>query len=99
MIDWFNLASNTLWIVALALALATLSYASWQASWLKVSFRSVVDGFGIQVALHIAGLLFCLGLAASSTPIWQVILWLLLALGFIVQLFFLLRARKASPSK
>ena len=99
MIDWFNLAANTLWIVALALALAALSYASWQASLMKVSLRSVVDGFGIQVVLYTAGLLFCLGLAATSTPLWQVILWLLLALGFIVQLFFFLRARKASPGK
>ena len=32
MIDWFNLAANSLWILGCAIALAVLSYASWQAS-------------------------------------------------------------------
>ena len=32
MIDWLNLIANTFWILGCALALATVSYAGWQAS-------------------------------------------------------------------
>ena len=100
MIDWYNLLMNALWIFACALALATISYASWQASMLGEKFRSVLGKAGIQVALNVAGLLFCAGLAGTSDVLWQRILWILLAAGFALQIGMeLYRERKASRSE
>jgi hypothetical protein len=89
MIDWYNLASNILWIFGSALALAVLSYASWNASVTGQKLRTILGKSSYQVALHAAGLLFSLGLAATTGRGWEMWLWLALALGFIVQLIWL----------
>ena len=86
MIDWYNLLMNALWILACALALATLSYVSWQASVTGEKFRALVGQPAIQLWLNVSGLLFCAGLAGTSEAIWQRVLWILLAMGFAVQL-------------
>jgi mannose/fructose/N-acetylgalactosamine-specific phosphotransferase system component IIC len=86
MIDWYNLLMNALWIFACALALSTISYVSWQASALGEKFRTVLGKRGIQVALNSAGLLFCIGLAGTSDVLWQRVLWILLAVGFVLQI-------------
>ncbi len=39
MIDWAMVGANTLWILGLALGLATLSYASWDAWATHETFR------------------------------------------------------------
>jgi hypothetical protein len=86
MIDWYNLLMNALWILACAIALATLSYASWQASAMGVKFRERLGKPGMQISLNVAGLLFCAGLAGTSDVIWQRILWIVLGVGFAVQI-------------
>ena len=86
MIDWYNLLMNVLWIIAAALALAALSYANWQASVKKEKFRTVVGQPGVQTVLNIAGILFSAGLAGTSDILWQRILWIVLAIGFAVQI-------------
>ena len=86
MIDWFNLGLNALWIIACALALATLAYASWEASAMKVKLRVRLNQPKIQIILNIAGILFCFGLAGTSSVIWQQGLWILLAVGFMIQI-------------
>ena len=86
MIDWYSLLMNALWIFACALALATVSYANWQASAMKEKFRVILGKSGIQVALNSAGLLFCIGLAGTSEVLWQRVLWILLAAGFTLQI-------------
>ncbi len=86
MIDWISVGSNALWIVGCAVALATLSYASWEASVYGEKFRLRLQRPPIQASLNVAGLLFSLGLAATSDALWEKVLWLLLAAGFIYQL-------------
>ncbi|HBY08922.1 MAG TPA: hypothetical protein DEH22_14515 [Chloroflexi bacterium] len=88
MIDWYNLFMNALWILACALALATLSYASWQASALGGKFREYLGQPWIQISLNVAGVLFCAGLAGTSDVLWQRVLWILLGVGFAVQMGF-----------
>lgn len=95
MIDWYTLLMNAVWIFACALALATLSYASWQASTHDEKFRVALGKTGNQVALNTAGLMFCAGLAGTSDVLWQRILWILLAMGFAYQIGMeILRQRK-----
>jgi hypothetical protein len=85
-IDWFNLAANSLWILGCAIALATISYASWAASQQQVKLRQQLRGTGYQAALNSAGLLFCLGLAGLSARWWETVLWLALSAWFILQI-------------
>lgn len=89
MIDWAGLASNALWILGLALGLATLSYASWQASILKERFTATLKRVPIQIALNLAGLLFSAGLAATSDSALEIGLWIVLALAFAAQVILL----------
>lgn len=82
--DWIGLAGNCLWVVGLALCLATLSLAHYQArtdgertwNWLKRP--------GSQLALAIGGSLFCVGLVLVGEPLWEQVLWGLCAVTLIV---------------
>lgn len=85
MIDWANLAANSLWILGCTLALATLSYASWEASVYKDKFTARLKKPAIQISLNLAGILFCAGLAATSSKTYEIILWSVLALLFLLQ--------------
>lgn len=84
MIDWFNVAFNALWILGLAVALAALSYASWEAWMFQESFAARLRRPPIQAAFCLAGLLFCLGLAGTAGAAWKSALWLALAAGFLL---------------
>jgi hypothetical protein len=85
MIDWFSLAANALWILACAIALATLSYASWIASLQHVKLRKILALPKFQTSINIAGVLFCLGLAGTSDKWWEIMFWLIIAALFIGQ--------------
>ena len=85
-IDWFNLAANSLWIIGCALALAAFSYASWQASMFNETLRARLETPGIQRALFFAGLLFCMGQAMLSDSLLVTVLWGVLGLAFCVGL-------------
>lgn len=85
MINWFNLLANSLWIFGLALALAALSDASWQASLSGEKLRVRLGRSEMQIVLNLAGIFFCAGLAATSQRGWEIGLWVLLAGAFLVQ--------------
>ena len=85
MIDWFNLVANALWILALAIALAVVSHASWQASLSHEKFRTRLGQPGYQRAFDLAAVLFCAGMAGTSRHLWEIILWGGLAVLFIAQ--------------
>lgn len=89
MIDWIALASNTLWILGCSAGLATLSYASWQASIRGEKFAAQLKRIPIQISFNIAGLLFCAGLAATSGSSLETVLWGILALAFAAQVILL----------
>jgi len=85
MINWLNLLANTFWILGCALALATLSYASWQASVANEKMGMVLSSPAYKISLYAAGALFSIGLAATSDRIWEILLWTVLAILFIIQ--------------
>jgi hypothetical protein len=87
MINWYNLTMNALWILGCAVAIATISYASWEASVQGEKFGTRLWQPHIQVTLNISGILFCAGLAGTSAVPWQSILWIVLAIGFLTQTF------------
>ena len=85
MIDWFNLAANSLWIAGCALALSVLSYASYEAWLYREKFRARLGLPGYQTVLNIAGFLFCLGLALTSLKYWEIAVWAVLGALFLLQ--------------
>jgi hypothetical protein len=85
-IDWLNLAANSLWILGCAVGLAAVSYASWEASIKQVKLRQQLQRAGYQAAFSAAGLLFSLGLAGLSSRWWEAVLWLALSIWFALQL-------------
>jgi hypothetical protein len=94
MIDWFHVAANALWILGCSLALGTLSYASWRTVVEPEKLRVVLAKKVYQIALNLAGLLFCAGLAATSSSILQTGLWAALGILFLIQVILNLRRLK-----
>jgi apolipoprotein N-acyltransferase len=95
MIDWFSLAANSLWILACAIALATLSHASWAGSLRHEKLDKILALPNYQTSLNIAGILFCLGLAGTSHKLWESVLWLILMELFVaLSIIELIRKRK-----
>ena len=86
MIDWYNLFANSLWIVALALALATLGFARWQARTEGVKLQAVLNRTGWQNSLNLAGTAFCAGLALTTEVWWEQLLWAVLGILFLLQI-------------
>jgi hypothetical protein len=93
MIDWVMLGANALWILGLSIGLAVFSYASWEAWASHSTLRESLAKPSFQAVLNLAGTLFCLGLAATSTVLWQAAVWLLLAALFLWQTWSALRKR------
>jgi presenilin-like A22 family membrane protease len=89
MINWINLAANSLWILACALGLAGISQAAWRARLRGVRLRQLITDRPYQCVINMAGVLFCLGLAATAGTTWEMLVWALLALAFFVQLIIL----------
>jgi len=87
-IDWANLAANALWIMGCAIALATLSYTRWEAWIQQDKFSRQLQKKSPQFFLNLAGLLFSLGLAGTAEKTYEVILWLVMAGLFLVQIVF-----------
>lgn len=85
MINWYSLAANSMWVLGLALALAAIGHASWQAAQHHEKFRTRLKLSGYQFLIDLAAMLFCLGMAATSRRAWEIILWLGLAVLFIAQ--------------
>ena len=79
MINWLLVLSSAVWIGGAALALATLSYASWFASLRGERLRAVLQQPAYQLWLRAAACLFCAGLALTAAAGLETILWLLLA--------------------
>ena len=86
MIDWINLGGNVLWILGMALGLATLSHALWQAKYSNSSFKTILGSRGTQVYGSLAEILFCFGLALTTDSWLERGLWILLSVLALGQL-------------
>jgi len=75
MIDWLNLLFNSIWILALALALSVVSIAYWEAQIGGKKLRALLGQYRYALPLILAGVVFCLGMAATSAKWWEWIFW------------------------
>lgn len=83
-IEWAELFSNSVWIIGLAIGLSTLSVAYWYSQRYGKPFKEVVSEPKRLCLFHLAGLLFCVGVAGTSNRWWKWALWELLVfiIGF-----------------
>jgi len=79
MIDWPLVLSSAIWLGGAALALATLSYASWSASLRGQRLRAVLQQSTYQRVLLAAAFLICVGLGLTAAAWLETVLWLILA--------------------
>jgi hypothetical protein len=85
MIDIWGVMANGLWVLGLALLLATLSWAHWAASMERTRFRTILGRPGVQRTTNLALALFCLGLATTARKWWERAVWGLLTVAWVVQ--------------
>jgi hypothetical protein len=81
--DWIWLAGGALWVLGLALLLATVSMAHYYA---RVAGERTWDRLrlpGSQLALTIGGSLFLAGLVFSSGSLWEKVIWGLCGIALI----------------
>jgi len=95
MIDWIGVATNSLWIMGLAVCLAALSFADYDAHHTGRKLRQVLASSGYSLALWSGLALFCAGVALSGGRWWERGLWGVLALMAAVEVW---RARRALSS-
>jgi len=93
LINWNSLISNTIWILALAWLLAVLSMSLWSARENNRKLSTELDLPQRQMQLNLGGMLFCVGLALVSEQLWQMLILIVLALMFFVQLVLSIRAK------
>jgi hypothetical protein len=82
MTDWWGVFHNSLWVLGLAVILAALGLAEYQAGRDGIRLRQRLLTSGFQLSFDVGLALFCLGLLLSSTAWWQQALWGLLAALF-----------------
>lgn len=94
-VDWRLVAFSALWLLGLAVALASLSFANYRRSEARVSLAAVLRQPGYRGALNTGLVVFCLGVAGSARAVWEALLWLGLAAAFAWQSW--RSARSARP--
>ena len=93
MSDWIGLVSGALWVLGLALCLATVSMAHYHAradgerTWSRLKLP------GSRLALAIGGSLFFAGLVFGSGSLWEKVIWGLCAVALIT---WAVRSRRGS---
>ncbi len=78
MINWWGLASNSIWIIALALFLAVVSIAYYQSQQRGERIKTLLIKPKYTFPLNVSGLLFCLGMALTADRWWEILLWIVL---------------------
>jgi hypothetical protein len=87
MIDWIGVATNSLWLLGLAVCLAVLSYADWNAHSASRRPRDVLGQPAFHLALWSGLTLFCIGVALSGGRWWERILWGVLTVMAVVEVW------------
>ena len=75
MIDWLELAGNALWVLGVAVCLATLSMAYFQARADQDRVGNRLKQPRFRLALAAGAGLICAGLLLGSGPWWEKAIW------------------------
>lgn len=75
MINWWDLAANSVWILAMALGLAVVSAAYYKSKIENLKLKNVLDKPKYALMLNIAGAVFCVGMILTTNVWWEMVLW------------------------
>ena len=84
-IDVWSVLANGLWILGLAILLATASWAHWTAGLRGIRLRRVLKRPSTRRPLSLGILFFCAGMAGTGRTWWERAAWVMLAAGWVVQ--------------
>jgi len=87
MIDWMGVVTNAAWLFGLAVVLAALSYADWNAHHAGRRFCDVLGQPVFHMAVWSGLTLFCMGVGFSGGRWWERILWGVLAILAVVEVW------------
>ena len=76
MIDWFYVFANTLWILGLAVILASLSLTHWLANLQGQSFRRALTEPRVRLVNAVGFVMFTMALTLLVGPWWYKIGWI-----------------------
>jgi hypothetical protein len=85
MIDLWGVFSNFLWILGLAVLLATWSYAHYEARLSHKKVGEKLDELTYALSLDGGLLLFCAGLAATEHRWWARLIWIGMGVAILVE--------------
>lgn len=85
MIDLWGVFSNFLWILGLAVLLATWSYAHYEARMSDKKVGEKLDELTYALSLDGGLLLFCAGLAATEHRGWARLIWIGMGSAILVE--------------
>ncbi len=77
----------SLWILGLAVILATLGFADYYANRDSRRLREILKKPGYRATVNAGLTLFCLGLMGFSRTWWETVLWGLFAVAFLSSTF------------
>ncbi|MCS7287075.1 MAG: hypothetical protein RMK30_09115 [Anaerolineae bacterium] len=95
MIDVKAIIGGSLWIVGLAIILATLSWANYEAKTFRIPLRKTLTRSVFRRFMDLGLALFCLGLAMGASRWWERILWFVLSLAWLSLLLWDFRQKES----
>jgi hypothetical protein len=87
MMEWLGVVTNGLWVLGLAGMLAALSYFDYYAKIRGQPVRRVLNAPMFVRPFSWAGLIFCVGVAASGGSWYQRVAWVVLAVLSAMQIW------------
>lgn len=82
MLDWSSLALDFLWVLGLAVIVATVSYYYWLTAETTLSDRRLGDVPTCIIGVSFGGWLFCVGMAGLARYWWEGAAWGVLVILF-----------------
>ena len=79
-INWPSIFVNSFWILGLAILLAAFSYHYWQASQHNQQLKAQLNGVAFLRLFWFGLVLVSIGLAGTSTAVWETIIWTIFTL-------------------
>ncbi len=79
-INWFSIISSSFWIAGLSLLLAAFSYHHWLINQKNRRLIDQLNQPSLQRFFWISLVFFSVGIAATSQKIWEIIVWIIIAI-------------------
>lgn len=82
-IDWWMVATNSLWILGLSIVLSAFSYHDWLARSTGRRFKQMIGLPSWRQSFSTGMFLTCLGWGlAQANHFWEKLLWIIVAVSF-----------------